>query len=349
MKELNKLIRPNILSLSPYSSARNEYKGKEAIFLDANENPYNYPFNRYPDPLQTELKKKIAKIKKLNPEQIFLGNGSDEAIDLIIRIFCEPQKDNIISINPSYGMYKVCADINNVAIKMVSLNSDFSLDSRAILEAADNNTKLVFLCSPNNPTANSFSIDKMLALAANLHGILVVDEAYIDFSSKPSLLKYLQNTPNLIVLQTFSKAWGMAGIRLGMAFADAEIISYLNKVKYPYNINLITQNIALEALHKTQRKEKWVKRILSQRNYLMSTLADMPLINKVYPSDTNFFMIQLDNPQNVYNYLREKKIILRDRSNVHLCNGCLRITVGTKAENKLLIKALRKYSKALSK
>jgi histidinol-phosphate aminotransferase len=343
MFDINKYVRPNIRQLKPYSSAREEYKGKEAVFLDANENPYNAPYNRYPDPLQTKLKEKISELKNISSDQLFLGNGSDEAIDLLIRIFCSPGKDSIIIADPTYGMYKVCADINNINVLEVSLTEDFQPDATAILEKTDENSKIIMLCSPNNPTGNSFDKNKVLKILDEFNGIVVIDEAYIDFSVNNSYINVLDQYNNLVVLQTFSKAWGMAGIRLGMAIASPDIINYLNKIKYPYNVNCITQEIALKAISNKHKKDKWVSDILAQREYLANKLSTMAFVKKIYPTDANFFLVKVDQPKNIYNYLVNKKIIVRDRSNVNLCEGCLRFTVGTPKENKTLINALNKY------
>jgi histidinol-phosphate aminotransferase len=343
MINLNTLLRDNIRRLVPYSSARAEYKGDAAVFLDANENPYNAPVNRYPDPLQVNLKEKIATVKSIDPAGIFLGNGSDEAIDLLIRAFCEPGRDNIVSINPTYGMYKVCADINNVEFRRVLLTSSFELDATSLLDGTDDNTKLIFLCSPNNPTSNSFNRNEILTVIDRFRGIVILDEAYIDFSSGKGFLPDLADFPNLVILQTFSKAWGMAGIRLGMAFADCNIISVLNKIKYPYNINVLTLETALKSLKNTGEKEEWVASIISQREFLEKKLNTLPVIRKVFPSDANFLLVKVSQPREIYQYMVSRKIIIRDRSSVSLCEGCLRITVGTIKENTRLINALKNY------
>jgi len=343
MFEIKKLIRKNIQALVPYSSARDEYRGEDAVFLDANENPFNSPLNRYPDPRQQRLKNKIAEIKVVPEESIFLGNGSDEAIDLLIRAFCEPGADNIISIRPTYGMYKVCADINNVEFREVLLNRDYQPDTAAMLAAVDGHSRIMFLCSPNNPTSNSLNRNDMLFLAGSFDGIVVIDEAYIDFSTAASLTSDLSKYPNLVILQTFSKAWGMAGIRLGLAFAEKEIIQVLTRIKYPYNINVLTQRTALEHLSDITKKEGWIKKILDQRRYLNFELGRLPMVKRILPSDANFLMVKFDNPQEVFNYLICKKIIVRDRSKVVLCEGFLRITVGSEDENGLLIHALQQY------
>ncbi len=343
MFDISTILRDNIRLLTPYSSARDEFKGSEGVFMDANENPFNSPYNRYPDPLQWKVKEKLAKIKHIEPEQIFLGNGSDEAIDLLMRAFCEPNHDQIISINPTYGMYLVAAEINAVKFVKVSLNSDYSLNSVAIKAAISQNTKLIMLCSPNNPTSNSFDAMEMLQLASDFNGLLVVDEAYIDFSANPSLIRYLDNTPNLVILQTFSKAWGLAGLRMGIAFASKQIIEVLNKIKYPYNVNSITQRLVLEALNDKSRMENWVNDILIQRKLLTSKLSNLSKVRRIYPSDANFILLQIDNAKRAYDFLIDKQIIVRDRSKVHLCEGCLRITIGTPDENKLLTEALETY------
>ena len=349
MFSLDKILRENIKNLKPYSSARDEYTGKEAVFLDANENPYDNSYNRYPDPLQVEVKEKISAIKGIKPGSIFLGNGSDESIDLLIRAFCEPRIDNIVSVEPSYGMYKVLADINGVKFITVLLTGDFQLDTKGILKAADNNTKLIFLCSPNNPTANSFNKKDIITILKNFNGIVVVDEAYIDFSMKGSLLSILNEYKNLVVMQTFSKAWGLAGIRLGMAFASNEIINVLNKIKYPYNISSLTLETANKELKDNKSKNNWIDRILKSRDNLVKELNKLPVVNKVYPSDANFLLVKVNSAKEIYDYLVDKKIIVRDRSNIILCKGCLRITVGTEDENIMLLDALKEYIQILSK
>lgn len=344
MSLIQKLIRKNISELTPYSSARDEYSGEEAIFLDANENPYNSGVNRYPDPLQLKLKTKIGQVKNIHYENIFLGNGSDEPIDLLIRAFCEPRQDNIISIKPTYGMYKVCADINNVEFREALLTNNHQIDKGALLRLADKNSKLLFLCSPNNPTSNSLMRDDIIYLISNFEGLVILDEAYIDFSTQKSFLEKLENYPNLVILQTFSKAWGMAGVRLGMAFAQREIIQILSRIKYPYNINILTQRTALDRLSETDEKEQWVKNIIEQRELLKTKLAAFPLVKDILPSDANFLMVKFDNPKQLFNYLIDKKIIVRDRSKIPLCEDCLRFTIGTANENEELLDALRTYN-----
>jgi len=342
--KLNELVRPNIVELKPYSCARDEFQGEASAYLDANENPLNAPWNRYPDPLQKALKVKVAALKGVRTEQLFFGNGSDEPIDLIVRIFCEPKVDNIVAMDPSYGMYQVCADINNVEYRKVLLNEDFTLDASKILAATDSNSKVIFLCSPNNPTGNDLKISEIIRIIENFPGIVVVDEAYIDFSSRESFLKTLDSHPNLIILQTFSKAWGMAAVRLGMAFASPEIIHYLNKVKYPYNINLLAQNFVSAELAELERKNDWVDLILQQRTDLIAALEKLPVVHHLYPTDANFVLVKVADANAVYRYLVNEKIIVRNRNAVSLCLGCLRITVGLPEENELLINALKKLN-----
>lgn len=340
---ISKLVRPNILKLVPYSSARSEFKGKAEIFLDANENPFETGLNRYPDPLQWKLKAAISKLKGVSSENIFLGNGSDEAIDLVVRIFCEPRQDHILILPPTYGMYQVSADIADVGIRSVSLTPDFQPDVEAILATADAQSKILFICSPNNPTGNSVDLNLIRSLCTRFQGIVVVDEAYIDFSAQPSCLTLLSEFSNLIVLQTFSKAWGMAGIRLGMAFASAEIIHLFNKVKPPYNINQLTQQIALEALVTSQDDyQKMLSTLLSERDRLVKSLNELKFVEKIYPSDANFILVKMDDPNGTYRYLVEEGIIVRNRNTVHLCEGSLRITVGRPEENDALLNALNK-------
>lgn len=342
---LDKLVRPNISKLTPYSSARNEFTGSASIFLDANENPYNEPFNRYPDPLQREVKKRLAAIKGVKPENIFLGVGSDEGIDLAYRIFCRPGIDNVVAIAPSYGMYEVCADINDIEYRRVSLDDNFNFDPDTLLAATDENTKLLWICSPNNPTGNAYPIDMILKTAQAFSGIVMVDEAYIDFSSKGSMIAYLDQCPNVIVLQTFSKAWGRAGLRLGVAYASPEIIDYYNKVKYPYNINAITQEKAIEALENVAKVKAWVDELLDNRSLLAEALEKMSCVKHIYPSDANFLLIRVDDPDCLYNFLCKQGIIVRNRNRVEKCAGCLRITIGTKDENAQLINTINDYDR----
>lgn len=344
MKPLEELVRPNILTLSPYSSARNEYKGHIAhVFLDANENPYNKPLNRYPDPLQTELKKEIAKIKGVSAEQIFLGNGSDEAIDLPFRIFCRPGIDNVVAIEPTYGMYKVCADINDIEYRPVLLDRKYQLDADKLLAACDKDTKIIWLCSPNNPTGNNLDRKEIERILNRFGGIVVIDEAYSDFSQEKPFRLELDKYPNLIVLNTFSKAWGCAAIRLGMAFARPEIIDVFNKVKYPYNVNLLTQKQALEALKLRFEVDDWVRLLTQERSRVMSAFRELPTCRQVYPTNANFFLAKMTDAQAIYDYLVGKGIIVRNRNRIQLCENCLRITIGTKGENNELLGALRQY------
>ena len=339
--DITNLLRENIRRLKPYSCARDEFKGEASVYLDANENPMNMPYNRYPDPLQESLKAKIARMKNVRPSQIMLGVGSDEPIDLTIRIFCEPGQDNIVAIDPTYGMYQVCADINNVEYRKALLNPDFSLDAERLLAATDERTKVIFLCSPNNPTGNLLNRAEMTKVITGFKGIVVIDEAYIDFSSENSWLADLNRYPNVIVLQTFSKAWGLASVRCGMAFASDEIISYFNKVKYPYNINLLTQNFVNEQLDYEPRKKEWVNTLINLRNKLAEQLTHFHWVEKVYPSDANFLLVKVPDADLLYGQLVERGIIVRNRNTISLCLGCLRITIGTQAENEELLKALK--------
>ena len=344
MKNLEELTRANIWSLAPYSSARNEYAGREArVFLDANENPYNQPFNRYPDPLQLELKAAISKVKGVPAENIFLGNGSDEAIDLPYRCFCEPGVDNVVAIEPTYGMYKVCADINAVEYRPVLLDENYQIVAEQLLAATDAHTKIIWLCTPNNPTGNCLKREEVIKVIEGFEGLVIVDEAYSDFSSQKALRSELSKYPNLIVLNTMSKAWGCAAIRLGMAFASKEIIHIFNKVKYPYNVNLLTQQQALEALKDPFEVDNWVKILLQERARMMDAFSMLPICEKVYPTDANFFLAKMTDATKIYNYLVDKGIIVRNRHRVQLCQNCLRITIGTKTENSELIAALRQY------
>ena len=345
MKPLQELTRPNIWALKPYSSARDEYSGKTAsVFLDANENPYNAPNNRYPDPLQKELKALIASVKKVKPEQIFLGNGSDEAIDLLFRAFCRPGFDNVVAIHPTYGMYQVCADINDVGYRKVLLDEKFQFKAEDLLRASDENTKLIFLCSPNNPTGNNLDAKEIITLLREFQGIVIVDEAYIDFSTQPSFIGILDEYPNLVILQTFSKAWGCAAIRLGMAFASPDIIGIFSKIKYPYNINLLTQQEALRMMQRHYEVQRWISTLLEERARLMQAFTQLPCCKKVFPTDANFFLTRVSNAKAIYDYLVDQGIIVRNRSNITRCEDCLRITVGTRPENDALLEALRKYT-----
>ncbi len=342
MKPLEELVRPNIWSLAPYSSARNEYAGREAhVFLDANENPYNNPVNRYPDPLQLEVKAAISKVKGVPAECVFLGTGSDEAIDLPYRCFCRPGIDNVVAIEPTYGMYKVCADINDVEYRPVLLDDNYQITADRLLAACDSKTKIIWLCSPNNPTGNCLIRDEIINTINAFEGIVIVDEAYSDFSSQPSLRTELAKHPNLIVLNTMSKAWGCAAIRLGMAFASPEIIGIYNKVKYPYNVNLLTQKQALEALADPFQVDKWVRMLNLERSRMIDAFRLLPICEKVYPTEANFFLAKMTDAQGIYDSLVEQGIIVRNRTRIKLCRDCLRITVGTKNENNELIAALR--------
>ncbi len=342
-KELETLVRDNIRRLSPYSTARDELQGAPDVFLDANENPYPNGWNRYPDPRQKALKEAVSQLKGLNPDRIFLGNGSDEAIDLMYRIFCEPGEDNAVAIAPSYGMYEVAAAINDVQFRKVLLPEGYSLPSEALLDACDSRTKLLWICSPNNPTGNAFPQEDILELARRFKGITVVDEAYADFSSKGSLLPKLQDYPRLVVLQTFSKARGMASLRLGIAFADPYIISVMSRVKYPYNISGEVQRIALESLGRSV--ETQVEEIKAQRERLSRALPRFSCVLKVHPSDANFILAEVDDADALYSRLIDKGIIVRNRSRVEGCRGCLRITVGTPEENDRLLKEIEGYEK----
>ena len=344
MISLEKLVRPNIWSLAPYSSARDEYSGKEAhVFLDANENPYNTPYNRYPDPLQREVKSALKKVKGVPEEMIFLGNGSDEAIDLAYRVFCNPGRDNVVAIAPTYGMYQVCADINDVEYRTVLLDENFEFQAEKLLAACDANTKIIWICSPNNPTGNSLNRDEILKVIERFEGIVIVDEAYIDFAQQLSLRQELPSHPNLIILQTMSKAWGSAAIRLGMAFASKEIVDIYNKVKYPYNVNLLTQQQALEMLKDPFEIDKYVKILLAERTRLMQAFQELPICEQIYKTDANFFLARMTDANAIYNYLVDKGIIVRNRNKIQLCQNCLRVTIGNRTENNELLAALRQY------
>ena len=343
MRSLKELTRPNVWALKPYSSARDEYSGAEAsVFLDANENPYNAPNNRYPDPLQRELKALIAEQKGVKVENIFLGNGSDEAIDLIFRAFCQPGVDNVVAIEPTYGMYKVCADVNDVEYRPMLLDVYYQFKAGSLLSAIDEYTKAIFLCSPNNPTGNSLDRKELYSLLKRFDGLVIVDEAYIDFASSESLLKELEQYPNLIVLQTFSKAWGCAAIRLGMAFASPKIIAIFNKIKYPYNVNRLTQEEAIKILQHPETVKEWVNTLLEERARVMEEFVKLPCCIRVFPTDANFFLAKVYEATQIYDYLVSEGIIVRNRTNVMLCKDCLRITIGTKEENDALLEALRK-------
>ncbi|SHM91148.1 histidinol-phosphate aminotransferase [Cyclobacterium lianum] len=342
--ELTKLLRPHIHALKPYSSARDEYTGKEGIFLDANENPLgsvsSKPFNRYPDPNQTALKARLSEIKKVAADQIFLGNGSDEAIDLLFRAFCRPGIDNVIILPPTYGMYEVSAGINDTRVVKIPLSADFQIQEKKVLHAIDDNTKIIFICSPNNPSGNKLNRESIYKLLKSFNGLLVIDEAYIDFSDEPSFSRELDQYPNLLVLQTLSKAWGLAGLRLGMAFASREIIAILNKIKPPYNISGLTQQTVLKALDNLHRLEEMVSEIKSQKTALEEGLRKNPKVERIFPSAANFLLVRVPDAHKVYQQLIDKKIIVRDRSRVQQCEDCLRITVGSSEENNRLLLAL---------
>ncbi|WP_029283446.1 histidinol-phosphate transaminase [Pedobacter sp. R20-19] len=346
--DINDLVRENIKNLKPYSTARDEFKGQASVFLDANENSYGSPlpanYNRYPDPLQLDLKDAISKIKGVPIENTFLGNGSDEAIDLLFRAFCNPGKDNVIVLPPTYGMYEVSANINDVEIRKVSLLPNFQLDMEKIAETIDQNTKLIFICSPNNPTGNSINREDIETILTNFKGLVVVDEAYINYARQKTFIQELTEYANLVILQTFSKAWGLAALRLGMAFSSRKVIDILNKIKPPYNINQATQDLAFEALKNISQVNDWIKESVAERQRLSDALIDLKIVTKVYPSDANFILVEVTNALQIYDTLVNQGIIVRDRSKVTLCEGCLRITVGTKEENDYLLNVLKNIS-----
>ena len=342
--DIKNLQRENIKTLKPYSTARDEFKGQASVFLDANENSFGSPlpanYNRYPDPLQLDLKDAIGKIKGVPIENTFLGNGSDEAIDLLFRAFCNPGKDNVIILPPTYGMYEVSANINDIEIRKVNLLPNFQLDLEKIAEAIDGNTKLIFICSPNNPTGNSIHRSDIETILANFKGLVVIDEAYINFAKQKTFIQELTEYTNLVVLQTFSKAWGLAALRLGMAFSSVPVIDILNKVKPPYNINQATQDLALAALANVQQVNEWIKTTVTERDRLSIAFEKIAIVKKVYPSDANFILVEVTDALKIYNLLVDKGIIVRDRSKVTLCEGCLRITIGTVEENNQLLTIL---------
>lgn len=353
---LGVLIRDNIKVLKPYSSARHEFTGKASVFLDANENAYGSPgsspsgeagvrYNRYPDPLQWQLKFQLARIKGVPAENIFIGNGSDEVIDLAYRIFCEPKKDNVIICPPTYGMYQVSANINDVAIKKVNLTSAFELDVEGIMNATDSNTKLLFICSPNNPTGNNMNRSDVELLLNNFPGIIIIDEAYINFSKQKTFIQELTEYPNLIVMQTLSKAWGLAALRLGLCFASLDIIDIFNKVKPPYNINEASQQIAIDALQETEIVNKWIKEVVDEKEALAAALVGLPFVKKVYPTDANFILVKVTDADGLYQFLADNEIVVRNRNKEAGCENCLRITIGTPEENNNLINTLKKYDK----
>lgn len=345
--ELQKLVRKNIRNLKPYSSARHEFTGKASVFLDANENAYGSPvdgnYNRYPDPLQWQLKFQLARIKGVPAENICIGNGSDEIIDLAHRIFCNPGKDNVIICPPTYGMYAVSADINDVEIRKVNLTKEFQLDVEGIINATDNNTKLLFICSPNNPTGNNMNRADVELLLNNFPGIVIIDEAYINYSNQKTFIQELTEYPNLIVMQTLSKAWGLAALRLGLCYASMDIIDLFNKVKPPYNINEASQQIALEGLQQTELINDWIKEVVQQKAYLINELNGLSFVKIVYPSDANFILIRVDDADAIYQFLASNEIVVRNRSKEPGCKNCLRISIGTPEENKNLLSALKNY------
>ena len=341
MSRITSLVRPNIAALAPYSTARDEYDGPIGIFLDANESPYNNGYNRYPDPHQAALKARIAPLKGIPVENLFLGNGSDEAIDLIFRIFCEPGKDNAVIMAPSYGMYGVAAAINDIAVRPVRLSSDFALDTEALLSACDERTKAIYLCSPNNPSGNAFPKAQLLDICDRFPGIVVVDEAYVDFSEKGSLAAEAVRRDNLVVLQTLSKARAMAGLRIGMAISNREIIRYMSMVKYPYNLSRAAMEKAMSFIDKPIAEE--IDTIISERKRLAEILPRFSCIRKVFPSDSNFLLVRVDDADALYDYLLNEGIIVRNRTRVPGCEGCLRLTVGLPAENDVLLQALDSY------
>ncbi len=351
MFDLQKLIRENIKKLSPYSSARDEFSGEAKVFLDANENSLGSPlpkwYNRYPDPHQKKLKEKISEIKRVDVDKIFLGNGSDECIDLLFRAFCNPQKDNVLICPPTYGMYEVCANLNDVEVRKAILTEGFQLDLIHLENFADEQTKIIWFCSPNNPTGNSLNRNDIEFVLNNFHGLVVIDEAYINFSKQKSFLQEIEDYPNLVVLQTFSKAWGLAGLRLGAAFASKEIIDVLNKIKPPYNINEATQELALKALEEIGQVNDMIVELTNMRNAFAEVFAQIPIVEKVYPSDANFLLVKFMDAKKLYDFLLTKSIVVRDRSKVQLCEGCLRITIGTEKENTLLVDAIADYLNGL--
>ncbi len=340
---LNNLVRENVKKLVPYSSARDEFSGKGSVFLDANENPNENGVNRYPDPMQKELKLRLGELKSLNPENMILGNGSDELIDLLFRAFCEPNIDNVVICTPTYGMYEVAAGINAVENREVQLDSEFQPNVDAVLSATDDHTKMLFLCSPNNPTANLLDESKLVELLNKFAGIVVVDEAYIDFAPGKTMVDKLVNYPNLVILQTLSKAWGMAGIRLGIGLASKEIIAILNRIKPPYNVNCLTQTKALELLKAVDSCNEQVKTIITERDLLLVFLNGLPFVEKVFPTDANFILVRVNDARGLYNYLLADEIIIRDRSKIKNLDRCVRISVGTKEENEILKNALTKF------
>jgi histidinol-phosphate aminotransferase len=346
MFDLQRLVRTTIRNLQPYSAARSEFAGMAEVYLDANENAFGSPagdgLNRYPDPMQMTLKERVAHGTGLSPSQIFVGNGSDEAIDLLFRVFCEPGRDQVITCPPTYGMYRVSAEINDIDVLEIRLTSDFQLDVPAVLSGIDENTKLIFLCSPNNPTGNLMRRESIIEIAEKFKGVVVVDEAYIHYASEPSLKADLERLPNLVILQTFSKAWGMAGARVGLAYSSVSIIGWMNRIKPPYNVSSLAQTAVLKALNDNAQIEKWTQLIVSERARLSEALARLELVEMVYPSDANFLLIKVADAEAVYRSLLEEKIVVRKRNNVELCNGCLRVTIGTQVENDRLLSSLQR-------
>lgn len=346
--DLQRLIRENIRRLKPYSSARSEFAGAAEVFLDANENALGSPagngYNRYPDPLQRELKERIAAMVSISQSKIFIGNGSDEAIDLLFRIFCSPDSDEVIICPPTYGMYKVSADINDVAVREVRLTDDFHLDVNAIRKAITDRTKLIFICSPNNPTGNLMRRESVTEIVRDFSGIVVVDEAYIHFADEPSMINELGRYSNLVVLQTFSKAWGMAGLRVGMAFAGEEIVGIMNRVKPPYNVSGIAQRAIFDALDQEDQVASWAEEVLRERDRLRNRLATFEFVEKIYPTQANFLLAKTNDADVIYKYLVDRQIIVRNRNKIELCEGCLRITVGTRDENERLLDTLNSFS-----
>lgn len=348
MFDLQHILRENIKNLVPYSSARDEFKGDASVYLDANENsfgsPLNTNYNRYPDPMQFKVKQRLSEIKGVPPRNIFVGNGSDEAIDILFRAFCRPGLDNVITVPPTYGMYEVSANINDIEVRKVRLTADYQLNIEGIAEAIDDNTKIIFICSPNNPTGNSINRTDIETILANFNGLVVIDEAYINYSRQKTFIQELTEYSNLVVLHTLSKAWGLAGLRLGMAFASEEIIEVFNKVKPPYNVNEASQQLALEALQNIEQINDWIRLTVSEREKLSSDLGNLEIVQKIYPSDANFILVKTFDAKGIYDHLVSKGIIVRDRSKVELCEGSLRITIGTPEENQSLINNLKTFS-----
>ena len=346
--DLQKLVRDNIQKLTPYSSARHEFTGKASVFLDANENAYGSPlpdrFNRYPDPLQWQLKFQLASIKGVPAENVFVGNGSDEVIDLAYRIFCTPAVDNAIICPPTYGMYEVSGNINDVAVKKVNLINDFQLNVEGILAAVDDNTKLIFICSPNNPTANNMRREDVEVILNNFSGIVIIDEAYINFSKQKTFIQELTEYPNLIVMQTLSKAWGLAALRLGLCYASMDIIELFNKVKPPYNINDASQQLGVAALKNIDLVNEWINNVVKQKEWLIKEMGNFTFVETIYPSDANFFLMRVNDAAKVYTYLSDNEVVVRNRSKEPGCNNCLRVTIGTPEENQQLIKLLKNYN-----